>query len=498
MALRKPLVVANGQVQEISTGDSPWTFTIGIGDASNAAASTQFVTNAVGRGLVKDVGAGGTTTLNATEAANTIISVTGALTSNAVLEVPTGTFRIYAISNETTGAFSLSIKQASASPVAAIARGKRNIVVAVGNGVYDALTDYESIVMTGSPLAPTQPTSADGFEVANTAFVKAAIAAAPAPAGASVKQFYLYTANTTLTVPAGVSVVRFYAGGAGGNGFSQSGAAGAGGAGGGFAFGDLAVSTGDSVSITIASRVTTVRLNGVVVGTANPGGNATGTGVPAGGTASVTAAVTNGGAYSGGAGGNNRGGGGSCGSPLGAGFAGGGYSGGGGGIGGVGATGLTTFASYCGGAGAGEAGGLGGSGVGYGGGSAPNGMSRGILNAFQDPLLAHARATRNQAIVGAIGAGAPGAGGSPATASTHGAPGGDFGGGGGGGPGMPGVGGAGGLMGGGGGGGYNQSGGGAAAGGAGGYGGGGGGAAPGSGPAPAVGAGGDAFCFLYY
>lgn len=177
MALRKPLVVVNGQVQEIPAGDSPHVFTMGQGDSSNAAASTQFVANAMGRALVKDVGSGGTTTLNGLEALNSIITVTGALTSNAILEIPADLYRMYVISNETTGAFSLSIKQASATPVAGVARSKRNLVVVNGSGAFDAQTDYESIVMTGVPLAPTMPTSADGFEVANTAFVKAAIAA---------------------------------------------------------------------------------------------------------------------------------------------------------------------------------------------------------------------------------------------------------------------------------------------------------------------------------
>ncbi len=175
MAVRKPLVVANGQVQEIPAGDSLFVPTVGMGDTSNAAASTQFVANAVGRALVKNV-TGGTTSLNDLEASNAIISVTGTLTSDAILEIPANVYRTYAISNETTGAFSLSVKQAGSTPVAGVARNKRNLVVVNGTGAYDGLTDFESIVMTGVPLAPTMPTSADGFEVANTAFVKAAIA----------------------------------------------------------------------------------------------------------------------------------------------------------------------------------------------------------------------------------------------------------------------------------------------------------------------------------
>lgn len=157
---------------------------------------------------------------------------------------------------------------------------------------------------------------------------------------ADPRQFSLITSNTTLTVPANVSTVRFYAGGKGGDGgfYNGTGAI-PGGGGGGFAFGDLAVSPGDTVAIKFTSGITRVLLNGTVVGTANAGvaGGSGGTGAPAtrpgglGGTASISGAVTNGGAYSGGRGGSALGvnsgaagaGGASCGSPLGDGFPGG-------------------------------------------------------------------------------------------------------------------------------------------------------------------------------
>lgn len=502
MATRKPLVVVGGQVQELPLGDALFVTTVGTGDMSNAAASTTFVTNLVGRALVKDVGSGGTTLLNEQEAANSLITVTGALTSNAILEVPASVYRTYVVSNQTTGAFSLSVKQASAAPVAGVARGKRNIVVAVGNGVYDALTDYESIVMTGIPLAPTMPTSADGFEVANTAFVKAAIAAAPAPVATVVeKKFYFHTANTSLTVPAGISTIRFYAGGKGGNGATRAATTGlsGGGGGGGFAFGDLAVAPGDTVAVSISAGVVTVSLNGATVATANPGGiGATGgpgtTGGVAGGvggTATISGGVTAGGAYSGGAGGGAQGsgtvytggGGGSCGSPLGSGFPGGFLNIGatsagsaGGGIGGAGMSGVGG-----GGGGAGEAGT-----ATYGGGSTSDGSIRGIVEWFSDPLLRHVVSGRST-VAGATPQ--PGAGG-------FGGPGGDFGGGAGG-PsgGAVTVGYAGGFLGGGGGnGGTNTM---LRSGGAGGYGGGGGGLTGGTAPSTG-GAGGAAFCFLYY
>lgn len=635
MAILNPLVVVAGQVRELPAPDSLYATTQGVGTAGNVVASTQFVRNAIGVALTKDVGSGGFVALNVSEASNPVITVTGALTSDATLEIPSSLYRIYAIYNNTTGAFSLSIKQAGASPVvpvtqgtralvvtgggafdaltdfdgialtgvstaptaaagtnttqiatmaavqaavqgvltkfvtggtttltaeeastplitiagtltsnavievptgiarlyavsnqttgafsvslkqvgfaslAGIAQGKKNLVYMTGTGASDAMTDFESIVMTGSPLAPTVATSSNGFEVANAAFVKAAIAAAPAPPVTVVeKQFYFYTANTTLTVPAGVSVVRFYAGGRGGNGggvtFNTLRAGGGGG--GGFAFGDMDVVAGDVVSFTVTAGVARVLLNGVLAGTANAGSNgaaASGSGTAAGGTggtATIAGFVTNGGAYPGGKGGDVYGqvaapmgaGGGSCGSPLGPGVAGGnattnsGSTGGHGGAGaGIGGGAAETLGVTVGGGGAGDAGT-----TTYGGGSTSDGSTRSLTSAFSDPLLRLAIAPRT--IPGA--AAWSGAGG-------YDSAGGDFGGG----SGVPAatpllVGYAGGLM---------AGGGGIATltnsspgnkfGGAGGFGGGGGGCGRGSGVGSgAGGAGGAAFCFFYY
>lgn len=310
-------------------------------------------------------------------------------------------------------------------------------------------------------------------------FQDAVFALAPTP-----RALHFYTTNTTYTVPLGVSYVRFYIGGRGGDGGAAADGSRSGGGGGGFAFGDILVRTGDVVSLEFASGVATAKLNGVVMGTANVGGNgvATAAGTTAeggvGGTASIHSSVVNGGAYPGGKGGMSvtsssasSGGGGSCGSPLGAGFQGGAAltaAAGGAGIGGGGAI-------SGGGGGAGEAGG-----TTYGGGSDPNGASRGVSNYFADPLLRHAVGPR---AVGDSANGYAGCGGNGgARAGARAGAGGDFGGGGGGEVSSA-AGGAGGLMGGGGGARF-------ADGGNGGYGGGGGGGTTG-------GTGGAAFGFLY-
>jgi hypothetical protein len=151
--------------------------------------------------------------------------------------------------------------------------------------------------------------------------------------GSSTRVWSSYTASTTYTVPAGVTSIRVYAFGKGGNGFYSSGVniGGTGGGGGGCAFGDIAVAGGATVTINISSGIATVVYSGTTMLTANPGSNGLAGNVSvlggAGGTATKDVLVTNGGAYSGGAGGSIAssasgfaGGGGSAGSPLGVGY----------------------------------------------------------------------------------------------------------------------------------------------------------------------------------
>lgn len=246
----------------------------------------------------------------------------------------------------------------------------------------------------------------------------------------------VYQSSSSLVIPEGISTIRAYVGGAGGNG--RSGSPGGGGGGGGFAFGTVEVTSGETLTITIAAGVAQLLRGATVLLQGNPGASATtGTG-GAGGHASKHASVIDGGAYTGGTGGtatsNGYAGGGSAGSPLGNGFSGGGSNtnttnGGGGGIGGVGA-----------GPGSSGGGGAGGAGQTQGGGGAggpASGVSVGAgrVIPFADPLLAPLTAPGGEAGNGTrAGNAGPGGGGGGIFPSSSG-PGGDggFGGGGGGG-----------------------------------------------------------------
>ena len=118
---------------------------------------------------------GGTVTLTEAEASNPVIAFSGALTSAAVIVVPTTTKRIWAIYNATSGAFTLTVKTAAGNGVT-VAQGKRNLVYTDGTHVYDAFNDYESITLTGVSSAPTAAVGTNTTQLATTAFVNAEIA----------------------------------------------------------------------------------------------------------------------------------------------------------------------------------------------------------------------------------------------------------------------------------------------------------------------------------
>lgn len=247
-----------------------------------------------------------------------------------------------------------------------------------------------------------------------------------------------FTASGTYTVPANVTSIRGYAGGAGGNG--ATGSIVGGGGGGGFAFGNIAVTAGQTVTVTISSGVATLAIGATTYLTANKGSDGSGSTGGTGGTASIHASVTSGGAYSGGAGGSasagdSAAGGGSCGSPLGNGYAGTStvlnQNGAGAGIGGTGSTNVNYGGGGGGAGGAGSYGGGGAGGPASGTATQAGGPSRAFNARFTDPLLVNAVAPGGMSLPGSGNVGnSAGPGGGGGAGGTHPGNGGDFGGGG--------------------------------------------------------------------
>ena len=293
-------------------------------------------------------------------------------------------------------------------------------------------TQYMRIATSGNigigTTTPAQKLSVAGTIESTTGGVKFpdGTTQTTAASGITTKSWTAFTATGSYVVPAGVTSIRAYVFGAGANGTSASGV---GGGGGGCAFGNINVTPGQTVSVSISSGIAVVTYASTAMLTANPASGATG------GTASKDAAVTNGGNYSGGAGGTAPGGGGASGSPLGiggaggnsgagggAGGAGGANSGAGGGAGGAGGTGGFSGGGGSGGAGAGGSTSVSPTGIG--------GLGRSTGTTFTDPLMEACTGTGGSGARGvdsiASGGGQGGGGGS----AYFGANGGMFGGGG--------------------------------------------------------------------
>lgn len=107
------VAVQSGVIMNTSITDST-AATPAAGDSSTALATTAFVGTAT-NGMVTLSTTGGTTTLAQAQYSAPVLLVTGALTSNAVLIYPNS--RVMTVSNNTTGAFSLTVRTAAGTGV---------------------------------------------------------------------------------------------------------------------------------------------------------------------------------------------------------------------------------------------------------------------------------------------------------------------------------------------------------------------------------------------
>ena len=129
---------------------------------------------------------GGTTTLTTTQAANTIQIYSGTLTANQTIIVPS-TVQLYSITNNTTGAFTFTVKTAVAGGASVtVAQGTSLIVICDGTNVYNAASGASSSITSltvgnGSLAVPSIKFTGDvnsgiylpstgqvGFVIANT------------------------------------------------------------------------------------------------------------------------------------------------------------------------------------------------------------------------------------------------------------------------------------------------------------------------------------------
>jgi len=142
---------------------------VALGDRSGKIANTKFVQDTINSVTAKDVSGGSNVTLTAAEAGAGVLKLTGAITANIAVIVP-NTARKWVVSNQTTGAFTLTVKTAAGAGVV-VTQGRDTQVWCDATDVRDAKTDFASPAMTGNPTAPTATSGDNDTSVATTGFV---------------------------------------------------------------------------------------------------------------------------------------------------------------------------------------------------------------------------------------------------------------------------------------------------------------------------------------
>lgn len=144
------------------TGD-PRGPTPASGDNDTSFATTAFVQNAVGGSATVSCAGGANVNLTAVQAGAAILLLTGVITANIALIVPTSADR-WIVVNNTTGAFTLTVKTAAGTGV-----------VAAQGFAYSLLCDGTNVLSAGGERVPT-PAQFDNSQLpASTAFVQRAL-----------------------------------------------------------------------------------------------------------------------------------------------------------------------------------------------------------------------------------------------------------------------------------------------------------------------------------
>jgi hypothetical protein len=144
-----------------------------------------------GRVTFSVAGGVGTTVLTAAQWANDVIEFTGALTGNRTIEVPTAVSRGKIIRNNTSGAFTLTVKT-NAGTGKAVTQGKRAVVFCDGTNVELATDDAAGVGAVASGVAVT----ASGLTMATARLIGRTTASAGAPEEISVGSDMSLTGGT--------------------------------------------------------------------------------------------------------------------------------------------------------------------------------------------------------------------------------------------------------------------------------------------------------------
>lgn len=148
---------------------TPTAPTPALGDNSTKIATTAFVQGSVNGRTSKSVAGSSNVTLTAVEAGAAVLAFSGALTANIAVIVPAASAQ-WIVENNTTGAFTLTVKTASGSGIA-VAQGQNAELFCDGTNVQPNTTDFPNIALTGTPTAPTASANSNTTQIATTAYV---------------------------------------------------------------------------------------------------------------------------------------------------------------------------------------------------------------------------------------------------------------------------------------------------------------------------------------
>jgi hypothetical protein len=175
--------------------------TVALSDSSYNVATTSFVTQIDGGLTSVSVAGSSNVTLTALQAAYAIIQLTGALTGNINVIVPTATNK-YIIENATTGAYTITVKTSAGTGVN-IGQGYNLGLFCDGTNVIRSGNDFSAVAITGGSInnttigASTASTGAFTTLSATSGLNSTAVGNTTASTGA----FTTLSASSTATAP---------------------------------------------------------------------------------------------------------------------------------------------------------------------------------------------------------------------------------------------------------------------------------------------------------